>query len=132
MVQISRRALLNYFKMIIENRFYANITYFLKNGVSRTPMWTRDFLTPYYNIQIINRRLQPEKSKLNDIEDYNIQIINRRLQRYFLLIKFLIYYNIQIINRRLQRCRCAWSSISYYNIQIINRRLQLLITFIHV
>ena len=59
MVQISRRALLNYFKMIIENRFYANNICFLKNEVSRTPMWTRDFLTAYYNIQIINRRLQP-------------------------------------------------------------------------
>ena len=58
MVQISRRTLLNYFKMIIENRFYANNICFLKNEVSRTPMWTRDFLTAYYNIQIINRRLQ--------------------------------------------------------------------------
>lgn len=58
MVQISRRTLLNYFKMIIENRFYANNICFLKNEVSRTPMWTRDFLTAYYNIQIINRRLR--------------------------------------------------------------------------
>lgn len=58
MVQIGRRALLNYFKMIIENRFYANTICFSKNEVSRTPMWTRDFLEPYHNIQIINRRLQ--------------------------------------------------------------------------
>ena len=58
MVQIGRRALLNYFKMIIRNRFYATNTCFLKNEVSRTPMWTRDFLAPYHNIQIINRRLQ--------------------------------------------------------------------------
>lgn len=46
MVQIGRRALLNYFKMIIENRFYANTICFSKNEVSRTPMWTRDFLEP--------------------------------------------------------------------------------------
>ena len=58
MVQIDRRALSNYFKMIIGNRFYANNTCFLKNEVSRTPMWTRDFLAPYHNIQIIIRRLQ--------------------------------------------------------------------------
>lgn len=58
MVQIGRRALSNYFKMITRNRFYAKNIYFSKNEVSRTPMWTRDFLAPYHNIQIINRRLQ--------------------------------------------------------------------------
>ena len=81
MVQISRRALLNYFKMIIENRFYANNICFLKNEVSRTPMWTRDFLTAYYNIQIINRRLLLSGLVGGVLLDYNIQIINRRLQR---------------------------------------------------
>ena len=147
MVQISRRALLNYFKMIIENRFYANITYFLKNGVSRTPMWTRDFLTPYYNIQIINRRLQHEgldvvidviityKSLTGDYSHgsveigghayYNIQIINRRLQLATLKRMTMADYNIQIINRRLQPCVCNVCVNVYYNIQIINRRLQL-------
>ena len=102
MVQISWRALLNYFKMIIKNRFYANITYFLKNGVSRTPMWTRDFLTPYYNIQIINRRLQHKHSSLYQLFNYNIQIINRRLQLLIQDLFIRLNYNIQIINRRLQ------------------------------
>lgn len=59
MVQIGRRVLSNYFKMIINNRFYAKYSCFSKNEVSRTPMWTLDFLAPYHNIQIINRRLQP-------------------------------------------------------------------------
>ena len=63
MVQIGRRVLLNYFKMIIGNRFYVNIICFSKNEVSRTPMWTRDFLTPYHNIQIINWRLQLMETK---------------------------------------------------------------------
>ena len=58
MVQIGRRVLSNYFKMIIRNRLYTNNTCILKNEVSRTPMWTRDFWAPYHNIQIINRRLQ--------------------------------------------------------------------------
>lgn len=58
MVQIGRRVLSNYFKTGIRNRFYATNTCFLKNGVSRTPMWTRDFLALYHNIQIINRRLR--------------------------------------------------------------------------
>ena len=81
MVQIGRRALLNYFKMIIRNRFYATNTCFLKNEVSRTPMWTRDFLAPYHNIQIINRRLQRTSCPFVVTIDHNIQIINRRLQR---------------------------------------------------
>lgn len=80
MVQIGRRVQSNYFKMIIRNRFYANNTCFFKNEVSRTPMWTRDFLAPYHNIQIINRRLQPKRSHLLFLIDHNIQIINRRLQ----------------------------------------------------
>lgn len=58
MVQIGRRVLSNYFKVIIRNRLYTNNTCILKNEVSRTPMWTRDFWAPYHNIQIINRRLQ--------------------------------------------------------------------------
>lgn len=81
MVQIGRRALSNYFKMIIRNRFYANNTCFLKNGVSRTPMWTRDFLAPYHNIQIINRRLQLLHINGELTINHNIQIINRRLQQ---------------------------------------------------
>lgn len=82
MVQIGRRALLNYFKMIIRNRFYATNTCFLKNEVSRTPMWTRDFLAPYHNIQIINRRLQPARSTMGRKTHHNIQIINWRVQLY--------------------------------------------------
>ena len=81
MVQIDRRALSNYFKMIIRNRVYANNTCFLKNEVSRTPMWTRDFLAPYHNIQIINRRLQLVRLRQCLLNYHNIQIINRRLQQ---------------------------------------------------
>lgn len=80
MVQIGRRVLSNYFKTGIRNRFYATNTCFLKNGVSRTPMWTRDFLAPYHNIQIINRRLQRKAQCLVVILYHNIQIINRRLR----------------------------------------------------
>lgn len=82
MVQIGRRALSNYFKMIIRNRFYANNTCFFKNEVSRTPMWTRDFLAPYHNIQIINRRLQLRTGMILRTCDHNIQIINWRVQLY--------------------------------------------------
>lgn len=82
MVQIGRRALSNYFKTGIRNRFYATNTCFLKNGVSRTPMWTRDFLAPYHNIQIINRRLQHSMQRKREHLDHNIQIINWRVQLY--------------------------------------------------
>lgn len=90
MVQIGRRALLNYFKMIIRNRFYATNTCFLKNEVSRTPMWTRDFLAPYHNIQIINRRLQHIPSCQPWQMHHNIQIINRRLRSASFGILFVI------------------------------------------
>ena len=124
MVQIGRRALSNYFKMIIGDRFYANIICFSKNEVSRTPMWTRDFLAPYYNIQIINRRLQPFLFLPCILTYYNIQIINRRLQHDDLLHRKVFYYNIQIINRRLQQYPLCPAHSRNYNIQIINRRLQ--------
>lgn len=80
MVQIGRRVLSNYFKMIIRNRLYTNNTCILKNEVSRTPMWTRDFWAPYHNIQIINRRLQQIVVDCVDGFHHNIQIINQRLQ----------------------------------------------------
>ena len=102
MVQIGRRALSIYFKMIIKNRYHANITCFLKNEVSRTPMWTRDFLAPYHNIQIINRRLQPIHLQDTGVRDHNIQIINRRLQQKLMRFMGVNDHNIQIINRRLQ------------------------------
>ena len=82
MVQIGRRVLSNYFKMIIRNRLYTNNTCILKNEVSRTPMWTRDFWAPYHNIQIINRRLQRMACNGAVKTDHNIQIINRRLQQF--------------------------------------------------
>ena len=102
MVQIGRRALSNYFKMIIRNRFYANNTCFLKNEVSRTPMWTRDFLAPDHNIQIINWRLQRSESMILLRSYHNIQIINRRLQHIPSCQPWQIDHNIQIINRRLR------------------------------
>lgn len=77
MVQIGRRVLSNYFKMIIRNRFYAKYSCFLKNEVSRTPMWTRDFLSPYHSIQIINRRQQRGGNYRNVSNDHNIEIANR-------------------------------------------------------
>ena len=124
MVQIGRRVLSNYFKTGIRNRFYATNTCFLKNGVSRTPMWTRDFLALYHNIQIINRRLQQGKYRHHDADHHNIQIINRRLQHCRFVIICYKNHNIQIINRRLQLyVRIPWYT-TYHNIQIINRRLQ--------
>lgn len=80
MVQIGRRVLSIYFKMIIRNRYHANTICFSKNEVSRTPMWTRDFLAPYHNIQIINRRLQQTLYRMKQSGYHNIQIINRRLR----------------------------------------------------
>lgn len=90
MVQIGRRVLSNYFKTGIRNRFYATNTCFLKNGVSRTPMWTRDFLALYHNIQIINRRLQHIPSCQPWQMHHNIQIINRRLRSASFGILFVI------------------------------------------
>lgn len=90
MVQIGRRVLSNYFKTGIRKRFYATNTCFLKNGVSRTPMWTRDFLALYHNIQIINRRLQLLWCHGFDFRDHNIQIINRRLRSASFGILFVI------------------------------------------
>ena len=97
MVQIGRRVLSNYFKTGIRNRFYATNTCFLKNGVSRTPMWTRDFLALYHNIQIINRRLQRTRCRHHVSSDHNIQIINRRLQHHlaqFLRVVIITYKSL--------------------------------------
>ena len=130
MVQIGRRVLSNYFKTGIRNRFYATNTCFLKNGVSRTPMWTRDFLALYHNIQIINRRLQLYGHRIIEAAYHNIQIINRRLQRNPSCVSRSPNHNIQIINRRLQPVHRKNGAFLDHNIQIINRRLQRFISII--